>query len=207
MAKNPYNIPDELFQEAASLYVDKQGGDLLKEAVFADNLLLPELSVNRVSGKIKAKRRAARIRKISAVLVPAAACLAFVILYFTAPRINTQNNSAVPSDTVLASETAQVQLLSTTLPQGFNLTKTDLDNGKMICYIKSTGSDIVLVMEEWQNIDSSRPMTKLDVNGTDMYALQMNDYSLLTYKKGDLRFTLTSPYDYRDLLVIGGLMA
>jgi len=204
MNDDPKNMPEEkFFQEAASLYVNKQGEDLLKEAASLDNLPMPSLNSRRISEKIKAKRRAVRIRSISAAFLPAAACIALILVYFVSPRINSQNNAAATSDTIIASETAEVQLLSVNLPQGFHLTKADLDNGKMICYIKAANNDVVLVMEEWRNIEDSRAMTKLDVNGTPMYALQMNNYSLLTYKKGDLRFTLTSPYDYRYLIVIG----
>ena len=214
MSEKQNNIhDDEFFKDAASLYIDKLGEDLLKEMASVNSLPIPSTSVNRVSEKIKAKRRAPMIMKMSAILVPAAACAALFIIYFTLPAMNSASPrpeaamaSQAPS-AVIASETAEAQLLSASLPVGFNLTKTAMDNGKMICYIKSADNDIVLVMEEWQNIDPSRPMTQLDVNGTPMYALQMNDYSLLTYKKGDLRFTLTSPYDYRDLIVIGGALA
>jgi len=205
---------DKTFKEAAALYINKQGEDLLNEAAYIDSLPFP--NIGRVSQKIKSKRRSSGIRKMSAALLPAAACFVLVIIYLSSrmavPRNDysaesvPQDNYSAAYDKTAASETAEVQLLTAKLPQGFNLTNTDVDNGQTICYIKSANNDIILVMEEWRDIAAARPMTELDVNGTPMYALQMNDYSLLTYKKGDLRFTLTCPYDYRDLIIIGGLL-
>jgi len=206
MNVNQNNFPeDEFFKEAASLYIDRQGEDLLKEVSYINSLPMEFFNIDRVSEKIKAKRRASRLRRISAALIPSAACIAVIIAYFAAPGAFSQKNAA-PSDMVIASETSEAQLLPAVLPLGYKLTKTAMDNGQMICYIKSDNNDIILVMEQWQDIDQARPMTELNVNGTPMYALQMNDYSLLTYKKGELRITLTSPNDYRDLVAVGGAL-
>ena len=222
-------IDDKLLKEAASLYITKQGGDLLAEAISADSLPVPFEALNRVSEKIKIKQRNARIKKITAAVLPAAACFVFLITYFilpgtnpdranapNAPSYSMDNNEsyaaakpppeAAPIDSIISSETTAVEFLTSRLPQGFSLTETDLDNGQMICRIEGGGNKIILIMEEWQDIVPIRPMTQIYVNGASMDALRMNDYSLLTYKKGDLRFTLTCPYDYRDLIVIGGLL-
>ena len=231
MTEKPNNIfDDKLLKEAASLYITKQGEDLLAEAISADSLPVPFEALNRVSEKIKIKQRNARIKKITAAVLPAAACFVFLITYFILPgtnpdRANTPNApsysmdnnesyaaaeqpppEAAPIDSIISSEITAAEFLTSRLPQGFSLTETDLDNGQMICRIEGGGNEIILIMEEWQDIVPMRPMTQIYVNGASMDALRMNDYSLLTYKKGDLRFTLTSPYDYRDLIVIGGLL-
>jgi len=220
---------DQLFKEAASLYIEKHGEGLLSEALFANSHPLQFMDINRVSQKMKAKRRASAAKKITAALLPAAACFILIISYFTMPGqisdsnipdytsiVDPQSSEAeaiepgsselAAIDPLIASETAAAEFLSARLPQGFDLVDTDIDTGQMIGYIKSGNNEIVLVMEEWQDIVSAKPMTQINVNGTSMYVLRMNDYSLLTYKKGDLRFTLTSPYDYRDLIVIGSLL-
>ena len=83
MNEKPNNTPDRLLREAASLYIDKLGEDLLSEANSAYGPPLHLSVVNRVSQKIKTKRRSAGLKKISAALLPAAACFIFLIIYFT----------------------------------------------------------------------------------------------------------------------------
>ena len=229
------SLPEDFYKEAASLYIQKQGEDLLSE-LYTNNQPLPFIDSNRLSQKIKAKQRSTSLKKITAALVPAAACIVLLITYFTMPVDNAlrpdlqapMNNEqsadsqyaaeenapgtgleyapSVPANPVVSSVTAAAEFVSARLPMGFNLAETELDRGQMVCLIESENNEIILVMEEWQDIDHARPMTHINVNDTLMYALRMNDYSLLTYRNGDLRFTLTSPFDHRDLIIIGGLL-
>ena len=209
MSEKPNNLPeDEFFKEAASMYIDKLGNELLSEALSADNSSLSSAHMSNVYEKIKVKQRKSLIQRLTAISLSAAACIAFVIIYISMPSRNLSNSNApsISIDPIIASETAAAEFLSARLPLGYYITKTDLDNGQMVCYIESGNNEILLVMEEWNDIVPARPLTQINVNGASMYAIRMNDYSLLTYKKSDLRFTLTSPYDYRDLITIGAAL-
>jgi len=209
MIEKPNNLPDdEFFKEAASKYIDKLGNDLLSDALSTDSSSLSSAHIRRVHEKIKVRQRKSLIQKITAISLSTAACIAFVIIYFFMPSRNLPNSNAtsISIDPIVASETAAAEFLSARLPLGYYLTKTDLDNGQMVCYIESGNNEIILVMEEWKDSVPARPLTQINVNGASMYAIYMNDYSLLTYKKSDLRFTLTSQYDYRDLITIGAAL-
>ena len=252
---------DELLKEAASKYVDQLGEELLFEMSFAEDLPLMFADQSRIAKKIKIKQRNTRLKRITVALVPIAACLIFMIVYFSgttnlegpemserhqngivmedsAPQLDMAAESAqapqsemeqdaspsemepdislseMEPDTSMAvgnplivSEEAAVEFLSARLPEGFTLTSIDYDNGQRICHIEGNNNKIVLVMEEWEEIDHARPMKRIYVSDVPMDALVMNNYSLLTFKKGDLRFTLTNPYDFRDIIFIGGLLS
>ena len=237
---------DELLKEAASKYVDQLGEDLLFEMSFAEDrpFMLEDKPLmfvddNQVAKKIKIKQRNARIKKITVAMVPIAACLIFMIIYFSGPALDIPAPSESTQDELLTddsqpqanmvaeapmseideemsvafenplvvSEEAAVEFLSARLPEGFTLTGIYYDNGQRISHIEGNNNTIVLVMEEWEEISHARPMTRIYVSDVPMDVLVMNDYSLLTFKKGDLRFTLTNPYDCRDIIFIGGLLS
>ena len=253
---------DELLKEAASKYVEQLGEELLFEMSFAEDMPLMFADQSRLAKKIKIKQRNARIKKITVAMVPVAACLIFMIIYFSGPvnmegpanmgpasmeraadmesldLAESSQNEIVMEDSaslddsaslpdmaeeeapreiepessmafenpLVVSEEAAVEFLSARLPEGFTLTEIDYDNGQRICHIEGNNNTIVLVMEEWEDINHARPMTRIYVSDVPMDVLVMNNYSLLTFKKGDLRFTLTNPYDFRDIIFIGGLL-
>ena len=97
MSKELNNISDDqLFKEAASLYINKQGEDLLSEALFVNSHPLQLMDTNRVSKKIKARQNADKIKKITAALLPAAACLILIISYISVTAWALMNRSSLP---------------------------------------------------------------------------------------------------------------
>jgi hypothetical protein len=104
----------------------------------------------------------------------------------------------------------EIIYLSTRLPTGYEITKTDYDYEKTIYYIKNDyNNEIVLVAEPFKDKDKSlkdsidsEDYLHLMLNGTNAYVLARKDYNVLKTETDGLLYTLSSAHEARDLIEI-----
>lgn len=209
---------EQFFKSIASLYAEKDG-ELLKNEL---EQIEKEGSVtysSRLDKKIKNKILNMKIRKLSYSLVPIAACFILLAVYFSSPSFNNKPTEIVDNSPSMADSPSaptdsndtprptpnnnEVQLLSAKLPRGYMLTDVDYDNGKTIYYIvNESKNEIVLTTEEFSGEIENEIFQEININNTRVYGMVKNDYSVITYEKDDLLYTLTSKYNYKDLIEI-----
>ena len=95
-----------------------------------------------------------------------------------------------------------VRLVSATLPEGYTVQNVDYDNLAAIMEISNARQNrIVLAIEEYSGFESEG-FSVIAINGATVYGLVKNDYSVLKYSVDNLLFTLSSRFDYEDLIEI-----
>lgn len=210
---------ERFFKNIASLYAEKEGG-LLKEELAElekENDIQYSPHLDR---KIKNRILSLKMRKLSYALVPVAACFLLLAVYFgSLPANNRPNgtpiadNAPADSGSPIAQATApaaphstpaiSAELLSARLPYGYEITEVDYDKEKTIFHIiNDTNNEIVLTMEEAAGQIAKNAFQEIVVNNTPVYGLVKKDYSVITYEKDDILYTLTSKYNYKDLIEI-----
>jgi len=110
-----------------------------------------------------------------------------------------------PTDTAVYAR-AEIEFLSSKLPDGCVLVKTDYDREKTIYYITNDrNNDIVLVTEPTaaglEEFDTES-FDSIDINGKRGYVLAKKDYKTLLVQTDDMRLTFTSRFNTGDLIKI-----
>jgi hypothetical protein len=217
---------ERFFAELAQAYAENEGAALqqeLAELVRASGPL-PTPGLER---KIKRALSAYKFRAYALRALPVAASLLVAVLLYSSlgglpgPASETQpppfaspvaEEPAAPSDNAPTYEAPgplaqnalrhSVKLVSASLPAGYTLTGVDYDNEAAIMEITNGQNNrIVLVTEAYHDFDKEG-FSVITVNGVSAYGLVKKDYCLLKYAKDDMLYTLTSMYDYGDLLEI-----
>ncbi|MCL2771889.1 MAG: DUF4367 domain-containing protein [Oscillospiraceae bacterium] len=193
------NSKNELFfKNLASSYAEKSGNELKKEF---DNLNSFSQS-EQLDKKVKSAVKTAKIKRWTARLTPVAACfIILIIIAVNLPILNIFSNTNEVSQTPSAILT--YDFVSTKLPSAYTLEKVDYDKQKAIYYIAGNeDNQIILTIEEFKGNINTDGLKKININNTNVYAISKADYSFIQYKKDDLLYTLTSPYDYYDLITL-----
>ena len=118
------------------------------------------------------------------------------------PAASQPASAATPPD---AAESPRVEIafLSSKLPEGCALAKTDYDHGKTIYHIiNERGNEIVLVAERPDKRASTDGFTRRRINNMDAYIMARRDYNILLATSGGVQYTLTNAFDARDLIEI-----
>ena len=94
-------------------------------------------------------------------------------------------------------------LMAARLPYGYDVTGVDYDNAKTIYHIlNDTNNQIVLTTEKTSLDIDLAYYQEIRINGVRVFGMVKNDYSLITYEQDGLIYTLTSRYNYKDLIDI-----
>ena len=95
-----------------------------------------------------------------------------------------------------------VSRVSDRLPDGYMVTDVDYDNLIAVMEIVNERENyIILTVEEYSGFDT-KGFSEIIVNGSPVYGLVTNDYSVLKYNIDNTLYTLSSWYDYHDLIEI-----
>lgn len=187
---------EQFFKHIASLYAEKEGEALRDELRQLNNEGTVDHTLS-LDKKVNTKIRSIKIRQLTYKLMPVAACLVIFVLYFANPSVRNQD-SAIKEEAVT---NEQIDFVSAKLPPGYTLSKKDYDKNKTIYYIASnTNNDIVLTTEEFASVIEKEFFQELQIKDTKVYGLVKDDFSVITYEKDNILYTLTSRYDYQDLI-------
>ena len=108
-----------------------------------------------------------------------------------------------PGPRAAAGEIDRHHLLSLTAPEGWQVVHISRDGDMTFFRLESATGNTVAVSTAPSgapaDYDGFRP---IQIGGTQAYLLAASDYSILIYEQDNLQFTLTTPYDYRDLLAL-----
>lgn len=223
------NIGSErFFAELAKAYSENEGAALQAgfAQISAENRLLPTAGLDK---KIKSSLRNRKLRDYSLRSLPLAASLIIAVLIYSNVRLVPQSPPAsaplVAPPTVavtpapepeppmpLPEPTAEadiagalrqsVALVSASLPAGYGVTGVDYDNAAAVMEITNAQNNrIVLVTEAYHDFDTEG-LSMVKVNGSPAYGLVKSDYCVLKYQKDDMLYTLTSMFNFGDLIEI-----
>ena len=215
-------MDERFFKELAKAYAENEGAALADELaeIEKENRLPQALGLAK---KIKSKKFNHKFRSYSLKLLPMAASFIIVFLlvnnYRDGLKSSPGTNMPAPTSPIVAESPenqpvysspgpvedalqSSVELVSASLPAGYALAGVDYDNAAAIMEITNEKSNrIVLVAEAYYDFDKEG-FSAITVNDSPAYTLVKNDYCLLKYTKDDMLYTLTSMYDYGDLLEI-----
>lgn len=97
-------------------------------------------------------------------------------------------------------EDYEVIPLSAELPVGFTLSSFEQDREKSIYYLEDLyRDDVVVTLEKSNTVADSDSLVEIDVDGTTAYGFSGGDYSLMTFLKDDVLYTLTCKHDINTL--------
>jgi len=210
-----YDKNEAFFKNLASLYAEKSGNELKKELA---NLSQTDISspdkvdkIDKFDERVKSKIRTDKVKKWTARLMPAAACLIIAMTIYiinirprvvdfpgNADSVNSAAESTAPSAIL------NYEFVSAKLPPDYVLRKIDYDYKKVIYYIiNEEGVEIILTIEEYDGNINADGLDTININGKKAYGIATEDFSFLQYKKDNYLYMLTSPYyDYGDLIKI-----
>ena len=220
---------EAFFKALASQYVEKDGERLKKELEDIENdqrAIYP----TRLDKRIRSKVFMSDVRRMITIAASAVACVLLVFAFLG--RIPLLENdvpslmdSGLPAGTAYeasssvapapAAENApsrgdnrtqaqmQMALMSAKMPAGYIVTGIDYDMEKTIYYIKNdTDNQIVMTAEKSEFDIEFAYYQEIRINGEPVYGMVKSDFSIITYKKDGVVYTLTSRYNYEDLVDI-----
>lgn len=206
---------EAFFKNLAAMYAEKDGEALKNEVAEIEKENMPHSP--HLDRKVQTKMLNFKMKRLSYLFVPVAACFILFAIYFGRAPINNNPTAMVEStpptnsapDTAIVDNNTprpipnEVELLSAKLPNGYNVTDVDYDNGKTIYYIANdTKNEIVLTTEAFSGELENEMFQEININNTRVYGLVKNDYSVITYEKDNILYKLTSKYNYHDLIEI-----
>ncbi|MCL2496310.1 MAG: DUF4367 domain-containing protein [Clostridiales bacterium] len=205
---------ERFFAELATAYAEKEAASLQDELaeLEAENRLLSTAGLER---KIKSGVFTLKFKKYSIRSLPLVASLVFALLLFNGYETNRPSSDvSAPSIQVVAEQPVymapnkvirdnllnSVELVSARLPAGYTLTGVDYDNAAAIMEITNEKSNLIVLKAEAYRDFDKEGFSVIKANGAVAYGMVNNDYCILKYSKDDMLYTLTSMYDYEDLL-------
>lgn len=189
------NNNDKFFKNIADRYVEQLGSELSS---------LPAASVSEKDGsynEMKSHLRHRRIKKLTAIGIPAAAAAVIcLILVFT--FINGTKPPSVLDNTVSQAPPSPSQTVSMLQLSGtrFSIADEDFDNGKIIYSINDNYLDdhAVITLEKAKLPDLS-DYQAAEAGGTRVYYKCEYNYYILLYKAGDYIVTMSCRYEMSTL--------
>jgi len=222
---------EAFFKALASQYVEQDGERLKKELEEIENdqkASYPPRLDKRIRGKILMTDA----RRTITIAAPVAACFLLIFAFlgripFLENGVPSLMDSGPPADIAYeasstgapapapAAENApsrgdnrtqsqmQMALMSAKMPAGYNVTGIDYDMEKTIYYIKNdTDNQIVMTAEKSEFDIEFAYYQEIRINGEPVYGMVKSDFSVITYEKDGVVYTLTSRYNYEDLVDI-----
>jgi len=117
-----------------------------------------------------------------------------------APAAPAQHYELVNLDKPVVTEASFV---STKLPEGYSLRSMAFDYGETIFYVENeNNNNIVLSIVRSDGVFENDMYQSVEINNTEAYAILTTDYCLLEFEAEGLKYRLTSPYGYADLIEI-----
>jgi hypothetical protein len=198
---------DMIFREIADIYEKRYGSELITEAEKLNEQGASESEMRlkqRLFEQIRAQEAKRKRRIYMSVIVAAAAC---IILFISVPNmLDYGSESAVSAPVASLGDPVSYEVipLSADLPYGFVQAGFEQDREKSVYYIEDIYSDdVVLTIEESEEtIDDSR-LTYVSLGDTDAYGTTTGSYSLLTFKRDSVLYTMTCRYDINTLVRLG----
>lgn len=203
---------EAFFRSLASLYIEDEG-EKLKHELETEYIEIDDIpqqtALYDLDKNVNKAISAVKLRQFVYMAAPVAACFLIALLYISKPAIpnNGTADTFPPLDTTIqstpTSAPAEITLLSTKLPEGCVVTKTDYDYDKMIYYIRNAqNNNIVLVSEPFTEIPPEENFDQITVNGITAYYMSKKDYKILFVRNNDALYTLSSEFNVQDLVDI-----
>ena len=220
------NDRDALLSALARQYAEDWGRELQREAT-----ALPPAHAPGLDRKVReglSRRRRVRRQMISFGAV--AACVALIVaagLLYPGPGApkgsmneaaqaqaedsltdSEKNLGLTPTNAAPSAEAPEVSMsvlpLTFDLPAQFAVADVTVDNGQTVYTLSDVLLDpVVLAMEATDApIDTGR-LIPVTLGGETVYARSTADFSLITFNRDGLRYTLTCRYDINTLLGLG----
>lgn len=213
------NQPDrqeQLFAALASRYAEEYGRELLQEldALNQSNTrqTSPQLAL-RVQRAIRARKRQSILRYGG---VAAAACILLTILatgVLELPFVQTTPPAPAPAESAPAdptpAEPAPPEQTYAVIPMGFSpgeqfaVTGFEQDISRSIYYLENTYRDDVVLTLEYLEHAGAQDYTGLDripIGSETVYGTYRAAYSMITFEKEDVVYTMTCKYDINTLI-------
>lgn len=189
---------DDMWKELASKYADEDGARLKAEAEKLDleGCRLPDQEMDR---RLMERIRRQPKSNVIKLLWSLAACV--VIFLLSSPILNrSMTNQSKAPEAVYEEESGGAEAVSFSLPSGYEISTTTVDQGETIYYIEhSKQDDVVLVVRPGTlelDDDSLEPVA---IGTVTAYGKQTADYSILKFEKDGFLYTLTCYYEYQTL--------
>lgn len=94
--------------------------------------------------------------------------------------------------------------LTVSLPDGFTQTDFDIDQGISIYFIEDRyRDDVVITLKRADMPANMSNMTQINLGGLTAFGIQTDAFSLLTFSRDGVLYTLTSQYDINTLIRLG----
>ena len=187
---------ERFFTELAKAYAENEAATLQSE--FEENAENRFLSTAGLDRKIKNKLLRRKINKFAKRALPLAAVFVVAVLLYNNAGDLPQESSPVTKNYLQSS----VELVSASLPAGYQVLSVDYDNAAAIIEIENKAANhIVLAIEERDDF-RKEGFSIIWVNGEKVYGMVKKDYSILQYSKDDMLYTFTCMYDYTDMVDI-----
>lgn len=206
---------DDIFKELASKYTEIDGKMLRDQLIEVEKE--NQINISRgLDNSIYQKIRNHKSKKYITRVGQAAACL--LIMFLSGYLFNhiiadtPQNFDTVEYSGNLQSVTGDVQnsnndtiiRLTATLPENFSISNVEQDNGETIYYIVDANKDnVILSICKSDDALDTEGLKQINIDGTPVYVLTKNDYTLLKFKKDGNVYILTCKYDINTLIEIG----
>ena len=218
---------ETFFKTLASQYVEKDGERLKKELEDIENDQKASYPT-RLDKRIRSKILMSDARRAITIAAPVAACFLLIFAFFgripfiengspSIIDINSQTsiNYDAPSSGTPAVEGTpnrgnnrtqaqmQIALMAAKMPAGYNVTGIDYDMEKTIYYITNDADNQIVMTTEKSEFDIEMAYyQEIRINGEPVYGMVKSDFSVITYEKDGVLYTLTSKYNYEDLIDI-----
>ena len=229
--ENEHN--DDLLRKAADIYTERYGRVLLEELKQLNSLPGDMITEHRLFKRVRGRIAAQKRKPYWQALTSLAACIVIAILLLPLLRSpgsqspglisspshpappSTANTPSSPRPTAtgpgtqdvpgfITSPSFEVIPLSAPLPDGFTQTGFEQDYEKSIYFIEDVKLDnVVITLEKAQALPDTSGLVKIDFGGPIAYARQTDGYSLLTFIRDGVLYTLTCRYDVNTLTRLG----
>lgn len=190
---------DQWLQEIASQYAESDGRQLKAEMEgIKDN----SQDFERLDFITKKSIRRQKVIRYSPAIGAAAACLAALLL---STSVVDNFNSGMPlpeavMDGAGSSEKSMISL-SLNLPDRFQVTSEEQDRGETIYHIsEQLGDDVVLSVKEALDQQQNEDLKEISIHGSQVRALALDEYKIITFQKDNLQYTLTCQYEFSTLV-------
>lgn len=188
------NQQDELLRTIARDYVRRQGAELLQENQRLNTDPTP-LDTTGLQQKVRRWQNKRKRKRLLTAISSLAACGLLVFVLF---RTVGRPSHVAPGNTPSAEVTPIA--LNFTLPDEFTQAGMEQDNEKTVYYLDSRMDDpVVLVLERGDVLSDTKNLIPVKLGDETGFARQTDHYSLLTFCKENVVYTLTCQHDINTL--------
>ena len=202
---------EDALRNAANLYAEEHGKSLLAEFedMRAHGVSYMTPRADKVAQDLIKTNQKSKINKFVKIFAPIAACL--VIVFAVVQVTNLGGQDAGPQgDTPAASPSEsteiywdEIQPISFTLPTGFTVAESKLDNGKTIHRLESTNEehpdDVVLTISEPEGAESFIGSETINIDGNNVHTKVDDGFMMLLFEKDGKLYTVSTESDMDSL--------